>query len=111
MNTTIEFSPQMTSISKELVALRSKLKPLLKRDTNPHFGSKYAGLDLVLESVDDALAEADIAPIQGVATNDDGSICVETLLLHGPSAEWVKTGISLKPTKNDPQGVGSCITY
>jgi hypothetical protein len=35
---------------------------------------------------------------------------VTTTLLH-VSGEWIRGTIQMKPVKNDPQAVGSCITY
>jgi hypothetical protein len=37
-------------------------------------------------------------------------VIVETMLAHS-SGEWVRGKVAMKPVKNDPQGVGSCITY
>jgi len=37
-------------------------------------------------------------------------VVVETMLCHS-SGEWIKGKLAMKPVKNDPQGIGSCITY
>ena len=40
----------------------------------------------------------------------DGFAGVETIILHS-SGEWVSNEFMLKCSKNDPQGMGSAITY
>jgi hypothetical protein len=41
---------------------------------------------------------------------DGGIVSVETVMLH-TSGEWISNTASAPVTKNDAQGVGSCITY
>jgi len=35
---------------------------------------------------------------------------MSTILMH-KSGEWLGSHFTMKPVKNDPQGIGSCITY
>jgi hypothetical protein len=51
--------------------------------------------------------------VQGACASYDDSgalVNIETMLLH-ESGEWVRNTLTLRPTKHDPQGVGSAITY
>jgi hypothetical protein len=61
--------------------------------------------------VSTALQEAELVLLQGAANEEDGSVRVMTQLLHGPSAEWVRTSLAFRPARVDPQGVGSALTY
>jgi hypothetical protein len=111
MNDIIEFSESKAAIAKALVAAQKNIGTIKKSSKNPHFNSKYADLASVVEAVSPALHEADLVLLQGSANQEDGSIRVQTMLLHGSSAEWVRTSLNLRPFKPDAQGVGSTITY
>ena len=58
---------------------------------------------------DDALRlhrRASCCSLQGASNND----YVETVLTHA-SGEFISEKLHIVPTKDDPQGLGSCITY
>lgn len=109
----LEFSPTFTELAKALVLARDEMGDVLKNASNPAFKSKYADLGAVVEAVQPALNKAKLASVQGVRVDYDGPqalVAIETMLLH-ESGEWVRTSIALRPSKSDPQGVGSAITY
>lgn len=88
---------------------QSEMAPVFKEATNPHFKSKYAGLPAVCDAVIPALNKHGIAVIQSPESN--GSlVVVETILAHKGGAR-LHSRLGMRPTKADPQGVGSCITY
>lgn len=96
-------------LAKALVAAQKATESVKKAATNPAFKSKYADLAHVVEAVVPALNEAGVAVIQ--SPSSDGSlVAVTTVLLHESGAS-VTGVLHLRPTKNDPQGVGSAITY
>lgn len=46
-----------------------------------------------------------------IPSGDGQNVTLKTLLLH-ESGEWLESDeLTMKPVKNDPQAVGSCITY
>jgi hypothetical protein len=45
-----------------------------------------------------------------VFARDEHGVVVETVLMH-KSGQWLCGGLSIKPVKDDPQGIGSAITY
>jgi hypothetical protein len=47
--------------------------------------------------------------VQTTSPCDDG-VLIDTHLLH-VSGEFISGQLKMKPVKNDPQGIGSCITY
>jgi hypothetical protein len=55
------------------------------------------------------LARHDLAVLQ-LPCELDGAAALTTLLSH-TSGEWIETTIKLRPVRNDPQGVGSALTY
>ena len=83
-----------------------------KRDSeNPYFKSSYADLESVWNACRVQLEANQLAVIQALENNgDSATIVVITTLAHS-SGEWVQSSLRLKPTKTDPQGIGSAITY
>jgi hypothetical protein len=103
-------SASIGELAKALVKAQLNVGTAIKAATNPHFKSKYADLTAVSEACMDALNGEGIAVIQGAESTDGVTITVTTMLVH-TSGEWVSASLGLKPSKSDPQGAGSAITY
>ena len=100
----------MQKIYSAFVKAQKSFAPALKSSINPHFKSKYVGLDGCVEAVIDALNENGIALIQETSECADGVI-VETVFIH-KSGESMKCGkLHVPATKQDAQGYGSALTY
>ena len=100
----------MKLISQALVKAQKQFAPALKTNTNPHFKSKYVGLDGCVEAVIDALNDNGIYLMQKNHPNDTG-IAVETIFIH-ESGESISGGVLTVPAdKQNPQGYGSALTY
>jgi hypothetical protein len=98
------------AIAAAFVKAQAEFGPALKTSTNPHFKSKYAGLEECVEAVSPALHKNGIAIIQRTQLCENG-IIVETVLVH-TSGETLSGGLLHVPaSKNDPQGYGSALTY
>lgn len=95
--------------AKAFVAAQMATEAVKKASTNPAFKSKYADLAGVVEAVVPALNKAGIGVIQS-ASNDGEMVGITTTLLH-ESGSSVTGTLHLRPSKSDPQGVGSAITY
>jgi hypothetical protein len=80
-----------------------------KDGNNPHFKSKYATLQSIAETAKPILQKHGLAICQTFETACDG-VSIITSLVH-ESGEYITGSLFLKPTKNDPQGYGSAITY
>jgi hypothetical protein len=91
------------------IAAQKATEAVKKASTNPAFKSRYADLAVVVEAVIPALNESGIAVIQSPSFDGD-LVSVTTVLLH-ESGSSVTGTLSMRPTKMDPQGVGSAITY
>ena len=76
---------------------------------NPFYKSKYATLASIWEAIRKPLSDNELAVTQ-VTYPDDGRLILETTLLHS-SGEWVSAQLIVKPVKDDPQGIGSAISY
>ena len=81
-----------------------------KKDAdNPFFGSKYANLEAVINCAKSALDNNGLAVSQ-FPIMDQGYCGVETILMHS-SGEWISNTLLLACKKQDPQAMGSAITY
>ncbi len=106
---TVRRSPSIAALAAALVKAQSEMKNPPKDSTNPHFKSKYADLATVRDTVMPPLTRNGLSVMQLPCELDDAP-ALTTLLLHA-SGEWVETTIKLRPSKSDPQGVGSALTY
>lgn len=99
-------SESIAEISKALVTFHSKVGAVTKDATNPFFRSKYATLDNVIDTINKPLEDAGLSYSQF----PDGVNGLTTILMH-TSGEWIEARYEMTPAKNDPQGLGSAITY
>ncbi|NFN14640.1 recombinase [Clostridium botulinum] len=96
---------------KSFIEFQKDFKGMQPDATNPFFKSSYITLDGILETVRPLLAKHGLAVLQE-AKGVDGSVTIKTRLVH-ESGQYYETDIlEMKPQKaNDPQQMGSCITY
>jgi hypothetical protein len=77
---------------------------------NPHFKSKYASLAEVIDTMKAVLARHELAVIQMPEYREGLGHVLTSRIIH-KSGQWLETEMLMNPVKNDPQGVGSAITY
>jgi len=77
---------------------------------NPHFGNKYAPLDEVLRVVKAGLPE-DASITQGAIVGNSGHLLFRTAVTANGGADYEFVDIPFVLGKQDPQGLGSAITY
>lgn len=102
-------SPSIAKLAEALAKAQGKIKGATKDTENPFFKSKYADLASIWDACREHLAAQGLAVIQTMA-NGVGNVTIITTLAHS-SGEWIRGDLTLKPVKDDPQGVGSAITY
>lgn len=105
--------PQSESIAKLAEALskaQADMQPARKDAENPYFNSKYADLASVWEAIRKPLSYNGLSVTQMPCEGLDGAVGINTLLMHS-SGEWVSDKLTVKLSKNDPQAIGSCLTY
>lgn len=100
----------MKQIAQALCKAQKAFAPALKTATNPHFKSKYVGLDGCVEAVIDALNSNGIYLMQKSHDCDNG-VKIETILLHESGEEYSGGILHVPASKNDAQGYGSALTY
>jgi hypothetical protein len=99
-------SESVKEICKALICFKIKVEGIRKDAKNPFFKSTYASLGNIIDAIEEPLAESGLAVCQ-FPTGEHG---LTTLIMH-ESGEWIEADYNMNPTKNDPQGIGSCLTY
>lgn len=107
----IETSPTINAIGSALLAFQKATHGVVKDSRNPHFKNRYASLEAVIEAAKPGLQENGLAFLQAPGRVVNGALEVSTMLLHPKSGEWIRSTMSTPLQKQDPQGVGSAITY
>lgn len=108
----MKFSDSNIEIIKALFNARQKFTKVKKDKTNSHLKNKYATLDSVLDAIMPALTDDGIFETQGMSDeNLQGQIKLITRFTHVESGQWVEYYTTLPIQKNDPQGLGSAMTY
>lgn len=94
---------------KELLAALVKAKgaftPIAKDKSNPHYKSKYASLDGVLAAVEPALHANGLVIVQVI---EEGHLVTR---LYHTTGQCLESRIPIPVGINDPQKLGSAITY
>lgn len=103
-------SESITNLAVALCNFNKNVQRIEKDATNPHFRNKYASLDTIMDEVRPMLAEQGLSILQ-MPSGDADQLKLTTMLVH-ISGEWIESdSITMRPTKSDPQGIGSATTY
>jgi hypothetical protein len=98
----------MKNLSQALVKFHSQFKPIRKDAQNPFFKSDYLTLSGILDAVRSPLALNGLAVVQTMKVNEVSTLLV-TKLLHESGEEL--SSEMIMPVLQDPQKMGSLITY
>ena len=96
------------TLAEALAAAQLEITDPAKDAVNPHFRSRYADLATVLKTVRPVLARHGIAMTQTTQILDGALVLVTRL--HWRDEELAGY-YPINPTKADPQGYGSAMTY
>ena len=102
----MERSETIKELTIALCKFHGEVEKIKKTETNPFFKNKYADLSSILSAIDTPLCNNGLV----VTQHPTGEHELETMLLH-ISGEHLSSTYKMKPTKDDPQGLGSTITY
>lgn len=106
---TIEWSDERGELFGAYVKAQADMGAVIKNSVNPAFRSKYADLSSVLDAVLPAFSKNGMAVIQSPSF-DGEVVTVETIVGHS-SGGYIKSALSIRPSKPDGHGIGSAITY
>lgn len=103
----MEKSQSIKSIAGALLLFQNKVGAVKKDAVNPFFKSKYASLNTIIEHINLPLSECGLSYAQ--FPDESG---LTTILMHSESGEYLQSTYLMPVAKqNDPQAVGSAITY
>lgn len=97
----------MKNIAKALSEFHKNMPDIKKDSDNPFFKSKYAALDSILPAIKNPLYDAGLTFTQVPCGENE----LKTMLIHIESGEVIEGTYKMTPSKNDPQGQGSALTY
>lgn len=96
-----------TNLYKALAKFHAKNVTVTKSADNPYYKSKYASLDRIIEKIRPHLNEVGIILINTIFEDK-----IKVSLIHIESGEDISSEVFLKmKDNNDPQKMGSAITY
>jgi hypothetical protein len=103
-------SPEIGHLAKALSKAQSQMESVTKGVENTFFHSKYADINAYIQTAKKPLADNGLSITQLVSNSQTGVPEITTMLLH-ESGQYITSCLSLSPTANTPQGMGSAITY
>ncbi len=103
-------SESIVELTKSLVAFQAEVMDPTKNAQNDFNKAKYATLDALLGAVRPVLSKHNLAFVQSTVHEGD-YIYITTLLMHISGECLESSPLRVRVVKDDPQGVGSAITY
>lgn len=104
----MEKSETINNLAKALIDFQGRVQKIKKDAKNPFFKSNYASLSNIQDAISQPLAESGLAYSQ----MPSGVNGLTTILIHAESGEYLMESFIMPVSKqNDPQAVGSAITY
>lgn len=104
----MEKSENISNLAKALIDFNGHVSKIKKDAKNPFFKSNYASLSNIQDAISTPLAYAGLAYSQ----MPSGVNGLTTILIHAESGEYIMDSFIMPVAKpNDPQAVGSAITY
>ena len=94
------------TLMRKLAGIQGTIGKLQKKQNNPFFNSKYFDINQLLETLEPYLEANNLILLQPV---QDGE--VKTIIIDLDTNEEYISGITLPANENNPQKIGSCITY
>jgi hypothetical protein len=110
MNQSNEINELATALAKAQGEIKSPRKDQTAK--GKAFSYDYASLNSFLKASLEVLSKNGLAIVQGMDDSDiqPGDVLVITKLIHS-SGQWIESRLKLHANNNDPQAMGSAITY
>lgn len=105
-----QMSTSIAALAKSLASAQSVMAGAPKIKINPHFKSKYADMEAVVDAIKKPLASNGISYTQLIEPGDGNELRVRTVLMH-ESGEWISGVICMPVAKDNAQAMGSALTY
>lgn len=106
----MKHSESLKQIAPAIVRAQREIGVVVAKSENPFFKSKYADLDACWSVLKEPLQKEGIALVQTLGFIAGAGPTLITTLLHS-SGEYISGEQPVCAAKDDPQGMGSAITY
>lgn len=100
----------MNELFAAVSKMQGELRGAIKDSKNPFYKSNYADLGSCWDACREPLVKNGLCVIQTTHIEAGGGIALKTMLGHS-SGQFIESFYPINPVKNDPQGIGSAITY
>jgi len=100
----------MQELTKKLLAVQKELGAVKKDKENPFFSSNYADINKFIEVTKPILNKHGVVLLQPLSSID-GVPSITTMLIDAETGESLQSEVPMVFKDNDPQKVGSAITY
>lgn len=94
----------------KLLSLQKAIKPIIKDSENPFFKSKYFDINTLIAELKPILNDLGLVIMQPL-TNIDGKTAIMTAIIDIDEDKIISETTVILPENNDPQKMGSIITY
>lgn len=105
----MERSESIGALAAALAEAQGEFPVVAKESSNPFFKSKYAELSTIVRTIQPVLRKHGLSVTQLTEDGENG-VSVRTVLMH-KTGEYISGVLRMRPVKDDPQGIGSAITY
>lgn len=105
-----ESKEYLNTLDGALMLAQSEFPDIPKDQTNTFYNTRYASLDSIVSTTRPALTKYKLVANHRVEDTEDG-VRVTAVLKHVPSKEERTNSLSCICNRNDPQKMGSAITY
>jgi hypothetical protein len=103
-------SENLGELAKALAAAQGEMNAASKDATNPHFETRYADLASIMDACRGPLAKHGLSVTQLPGRDEAGHVTLTTTLMHS-SGQYIGSTIGVRPAQENPQVVGSILTY
>jgi hypothetical protein len=103
-------SENLGELAKALAAAQGEMNAASKDATNPHFKTRYADLASIMDACRGPLAKHGLSVTQLPGRDEAGQVTLTTTLMHA-SGQYIGSTIGVRPAQENPQVVGSILTY
>ena len=103
-------SEHINELATALSKCQGEITPAIKDSKNPFFKSSYADLNSVWSVCREPLSKHGLAVIQTMDKDESGALVLVTTLAHS-SGQWIRSRSPIPLLKQDPQSMGSSLTY
>ena len=105
------FSTECKDIFTALCKAQAEFPLIPKSGYNPHFKSTFSTLDDYERACRPYVAKFDLGWTQILTFDETLSTHKLVTMLFHSSGQWIQSVVHLNPIKNDPQALGSYISY